>query len=694
MKLKLLIIFALAATVAVIAAVLPQDNKDKEGLTMQILLAILERMHFDPADIDDELSTQVYTNYLKSLDNSKRFLLAGDVAQLQAHETLIDDEIQSGSMAFFDLSHSLMDQSIDRANRIYKSIKKEDIEINTNSKIELEGDKLAYAQNEEELRERWQKLLTYNVVTRLESYIENNEEKEEKQSFEEMKDKALKNAFDMYDDWFDRLEDIRRSDRFELFVNEVMHTFDPHTSYFSPKAKEDFDLRMGGRLEGIGARLSAKDDYTEVVSIVPGGPAYKADNLEVEDLITAVRQEDEELAVDVIGMRLDDVVQLIRGPKGSKVFLTIKRKNGKTEEIVIERDEVIVDESFARSVMIDLDEIKNVGYISLPVFYSTFDGGNSCAQDVAEEIVKLKADGAQGIILDLRYNGGGSLQDVIQMSGLFFEQGPVVQVKARQGRAQVYSDTDPSVLYDGPLIVMVNGISASASEILAGALQDYGRAVIIGSQSTFGKGSVQGFFNLDDVYNRSSEHKPLGEVKVTTQLFYKVDGASNQLKGIIPDIQLPDVYDKIDIGEKEYDSALAWSKIESADYGQNVYQLPNLAQLRDKSKNRVEQSPAFDLIKQNADYIKSVEDETLVPIGLKAYGSYKDERERLAEAYEDIMKDDIEGLVIRNLPQDMIYIEEDSSRIARNKVWLEGLHKDIYLEEAVSIMNDMISSPK
>lgn len=694
MKLKLIIILALAATAAVIAAVLPNNDKDKESLTLQVLMAVLERMHFQPTEMNDETSEKIYTEYLKGMDTSKRFLLQSDVDQLEPYRKQLDNEILASTFEFFDKSNGLMENAITRTKAIYESLKNEEIEISKEEDIELDGKKLDYATDEEGIKDRWRKLLKYNVVTRLDSYLSTEADKkegEERKTQEELKAKAQKNTFEMYDDFFDRLEDIRRSDRFEVYVNEITHAYDPHTTYFSPKSKEDFDLKMGGRLEGIGARLSAQDDYTEVVSIVPGGPAYKAKNLAVEDLITAVRQEDEEEATDVIGMRLDDVVQLIRGPKGTKVFLTLKKKNGTIEEIVIERDEVIVDESFARSVMVDLDGIEDIGYISLPVFYSTFDGGNSCAQDVAEELTKLKANGAKGVILDLRYNGGGSLQDVIDMSGLFIENGPIVQVKARNGQAQVYEDRNASVLYDGPLVVLVNGISASASEILAGALQDYDRAIIVGSKSTFGKGSVQGFFDLDEVYSRASDLKPLGQVKVTTQLFYKVDGGSNQLKGIIPDINLPDIYDDIDIGEKEYETALAWSKISEVPHSQNVYNIPNMDQLRTQSANRVATNEAFKLIAENAKYLKEVEDETSVPLDLSSYQAYKEEREKLANQYDDVMADDISGLVIANLPQDISYIEADSSRIARNKVWIEGLHKDVYLEEAARIINDMVS---
>jgi len=531
-------------------------------------------------------------------------------------------------------------------------------------------------------------------MTRYETYLsdrdKSDDEEEQAKTDEELLAKAKKNAKEMFDDWFGRLDDIRRSDRYEAYLNTVTHTYDPHTDYYSPKAKEDFDLRMGGRLEGIGARLFVKDDLTEVSTIIVGGPAWKAKQLEVEDKILKVRQDDEEEPVDLTGMRIDDVVQLIRGKKGTNVHLTIRKKSGKTEVIKIERDEVIVDESFARSAIVDFEDVKNIGFISLPVFYSTFDGKNSCADDVKEEIEKLNAQNVNGIILDLRWNGGGSLQDVIEMTGLFIEEGPIVQVKAAEGRANVYRDKDKSVSYSGPLIVMTNMISASASEILAGALQDYERAVIVGSNSTFGKGTVQGFFDLDRVYNGAADLKPLGEVKMTTQKFYRINGGSNQLTGIIPDIILPDNFSYVDVGEKEYENALGWSKIDPIRHNQDVYKIPDLENLKLQSAARIANSKVFNLIDDNARYIKEVEDETKVPLSLSAYKEYLSVREKRAEKYDDIMKDPIEGMAIKNLAVDISSIEQDSSKIARNQDWLDGLHKDVYLKETVLIMRDMI----
>ena len=378
MKIKLFITLALAASVAVIAAVFPKANKDKESLTLQVLMAVLERLHFAPQKIDDSLSQEIYKEYLDGMDNNKRFLLSSEVEQLAIYKNSIDEQIDATTFEFFNLTNTLMESGIKRAQRVYQSIIDQEISITSSKTLELDGEKTQFVSTEAELAERWTDYITYHVVTRYESYLSDRNKSDDpidkEKTDEELLAKATKNSKEMFDDWFKRLDDIRRSDRYEAYLNVLTHTYDPHTDYYSPKAKEDFDLKMGGRLEGIGARLFVKDDLTEVSTVIVGGPAWKGKELAVEDKILQVRQDDEEEPTDLTGMRIDDVVQLIRGKKGTNVHLTIRKKSGKTLVITIERDEVIVDESFARSVVVDFEDVNNIGFISLPVFYSTFDG--------------------------------------------------------------------------------------------------------------------------------------------------------------------------------------------------------------------------------------------------------------------------------------------------------------------------------
>ena len=504
MKNTLLFTLILAVAASLICAVNYKKSNltEKEKVILNTLLQVMQYMHFNPQELDDEFSKKSFDFYLDDLDGMKLFFTQQEVRQLKQYELEIDDQAKENNLEFFDLSNQLAEKAIERSHQFYKELIAQPFDLEKIEDFETDSDKRTYAADEAALKEHWRKTLKYQIVSKVDSKLEDqekNKDLKEKKSLDEIIKKSQKETKQLFDDWFDRMDELRRSDRFESYLNTMTHSFDPHSAYFSPKEKEDFDLRMSGKLEGIGARLGSKDDYAEVASIVPGGPAWKGKELEVGDLITKVTQKGED-PVDILGMRLDDAVSLIRGKKGTVVILTVKKKDGTIKDIEIERDEVIIDVAYARSVILDLSEqVSDIGYIKLPMFYSSFDGGKSCAEDIAKEITKLKAQKVNGIILDLRYNSGGSLQDVVQMSGLFIEKGPIVQIKSRGRKPLILEDEDADVTYDGPLIIMVNTFSASASEILAAAMQDYKRAVIVGSNSTFGKGTVQGFYDLDRV---------------------------------------------------------------------------------------------------------------------------------------------------------------------------------------------------
>lgn len=695
MKSRNTFFIALLPALIFISAVCSQvDMAEKETVIFDALLTIINQGHYHPKKMNDEFSEKAFHYYLDNIDGAKRFFIQSEIDQLKVYQDKIDDEANDRSLKFFNLSVDLLEKAIARSQKVYEEVVAQPIEIEQAETLEMDGEKRAFSADEAALKEYWRKSLKYQIVRDVQRKLDDQEKEEDKSKHktkEEIIRKAQEETQETFDDYFKRMSELRRSDRLETYLNTFPALFDPHSGYYSPKEKQDFDMKMGGRLEGIGARLQREDDYAKVVSIVPGGPAWKGKELEVDDLITKVRQEGEEEAVDITGMRLDDAVQMIRGKKGTVVILTIKKKDGSIVDISIERDEVILDEAFARSVILDVnDSAQNIGYIKLPKFYSTFDGGNSCATDIKKELEKLKAQKVNGIILDLRYNGGGSLQDVVDMSGLFIEKGPIVQAKAREREPYIYSDRDPSVTYNGPLIVMVNTISASASEILAAALQDYKRAVIVGSNSTFGKGTVQRFFDLDRMLPGNSEFKPLGQVKLTMQKFYRIDGTTNQLKGVIPDIILPDRFSYIEMGEKEYDNALAATEISPLKYGQNVYQVPNTGVLKEKSSSRVKANPTFNLIEKNAARLKKNQDKTEYSINLEDFDAYMDARNKEAKKYNDIMDKPLENLTIHDLEIDKAYIQADSSRIARHEDWLKSIQKDVYIEETMHIMQDMM----
>ncbi len=706
MKLKGPIFFSLAIISFLAVLYFPSKiNSDKESVLIHTLLEGLNQLHYAPVEINDNFSNRVYDLYLERLDGGKRFLTEEDLVQMKSYKSKIDDESKEGTYEFFNLSVKLYEAGIKKAQGYYREILKTPFKFDANENIELKGEEKSFVANDEELKKEWHRTLKYDVMTRVADKLKEQEEAKEKKAkgekvdedfeiktFETLEKEARESVLENFDDWFDRMNRQDRSDRLSSYLNAITNVFDPHTSYYEPKDKEDFDINMSGTLEGIGARLIRDKDYTKITEIIPGGPAWKGKDLQANDLIMKVRQENEEEPVDITGMEVKDVVKFIRGKKGTKVILTVKRVDGEIDDIEIVRDLVIIDESFAKSVILNQPGVAdNIGYIKLPRFYADFNRreGRSCATDVAKELKKLKEQNVNGVILDLRNNGGGSLKDVVTMSGLFIEQGPIVQVKARDRKPEVLADEDPTVQYDGPLIVMVNNFSASASEILAAALQDYNRAVIVGSKSTFGKGTVQRFFDLDRAIRGNSDVKPLGEVKLTIQKFYRVNGGSTQLNGVTPDIFLPDNYTYITTGEQEHDYAMEWTEINPVNFKQKAYTVKDMKSLVSKSKKRVAANPTFTKIYDNARRLKEQREDTNVSLNMDTYRAEEKQLDEEAKKYKDLFTK-IDDLKIANLEVDMKGITMDSSKIARNDVWIESMEKDVYIEESLHIMKDMI----
>ncbi len=705
--------FLSAAAVALLAFFAfypPVNNEEKEAVLIQTIINSLNTLHFQPVQIDDEFSAKVYDIYMDRLDGGRRWLTQKDVNQLEKFQLELDNQANNGAYEFFDTSLKLLNESLTKTQGYYQSALKKDFNFDTAGSIELDGEKRGWAKNDKELEAYWADWSKYETLNRYTDLIEKREKateykadevEEGKEMSEEdlayksksdadLMTEAKEESLKYFDKWYDRLGKMKRHDHLSTYLNAITAVYDPHTSYYEPIDKENFDIRMSGKLEGIGARLQSDDEYTKITSIVVGGPAWKQGELKENDLITAVAQEGED-AVDINGMTINEVVQLIRGKKGTKVILTVKKVNGSSQKIIIERDVVITSEGFAKSLIMKTDEGEQVGYIRLPSFYADFQdrNGRRSAKDVATEVEKLKAQNVEGIVIDLRNNGGGSLRDVVKMSGLFVEDGPMVQVKSRDKKPEVLEDTDSSVLWDGHLIIMVNNFSASASEILAAALQDYERAVIVGSP-TFGKGTVQRFFDLDRAISGNSEVKPLGQVKLTTQKFYRVNGGSTQLKGVTPDIILPDNYKYIETGEKETEYPLKWTEIAAVQTEQHVYDVSrNLAKLQAQSAARVKDNAVFSKIDENAKRLKTQRDDTDYPLGLEAYNAEEEAMELIAESFKDMFETEV-NMSVENLKVDLAAFEADESKAARNDDFLKNIKKDIYLEEVLNIMDDMV----
>ena len=709
------ILVALASVIAFIAFISPFNFQEREAMILTGVMKFMDQVHYNPKMINDELSVVIFDKYIEALDSRKRFLTQEEVDELAQFRDKIDDQIKIKTFEMFEMSNELIEKGIQRGQRIYASIDVSALDLTSNDKVNLDYENRERPKNEKALKKYWEQLITYDIISKVESKIDKQVQKlqammlvppavdtaavnSEKEPYVEKRRneliaEAIEDHTKNYKKWFKRLNKQRRSDRFEQYLNAVTHQSDPHTTYFNPKKRDDFNINMGGKLEGIGARLQADDDFIKIVSIVPGGPIWKTKKAEADDLIIAIQQEGEDEVLNLYGMRLDDVVSKIRGKKGTVITLTIRKKDGSEILLAIERDEVITEETLAKSLIIDkVGSIENIGYIKLPKFYSSFEkkGGNSCAKDVASEIEKLKTVNVNGIILDLRNNTGGSLNDVVEMSGLFIKEGPIVQVKPRTRDAYVHRDKNPDVLYDGPLMILVNKYSASASEIIAAAMQDYKRAVIVGSTSTYGKGTVQRFYDLDRAFKGAEDYKPLGSLKMTTQKFFRVNGGSTQLIGVTPDIVLPDNYQYMDVGEKEYDHAMKWTEIDPVEYSQDVALLDHIDEVAATSKKRVDKNDKFTKVLANAERIKKYRDNSTYSLNIDQFIKEMDQREEDSEQYKDLYDTDIASLKISNLKVDMDNINFDESKQARNQDWLDGMKKDFYLEEALSIMKDMI----
>lgn len=700
-----IILFAFLAT-----KMIPDvDPAEKEKIVLDAVMKYIDQLHFSPTELNDETSEVIFSDYLTNLDASKRFLIQEDIDKLLAYNKQIDDDISERKFDFFNASVEVVNNARQRAEQIFKEVNKEKLNHNDSEILEIDGEKRTWSKDEKELKEYWRQLMEYDVLNRytrnkrnqfddgkeIPEYSEKEGEDvklktEEVKSDSELLTEAKEKSAEQYERWFNNLNKQRRVDLFSTYVNSILGVFDPHTGYFMPKDKEDFNLRMSGTLEGIGARLSTDKDYTKVVSIVPGGPAWKQGELQANDLILKVAQEGEE-PIDVTGWNINDVVSKIRGKKGTKVILTVKSINGDFHDVEIVRDVVIFEETYAKSAVIhDSLSQNDIGYIDLPSFYAKFGtkDGKSSAKDINAELIKLRDEDVDGVIFDLRNNGGGSLQDVVDIAGMFIERGPVVQVKARDRSPQVLNDKDPETVYDGPLVVLVNEFSASASEILAAALQDYERAIIIGTP-TFGKGTVQRFYNLDRSLRENKDIKPLGEVKITIQNFYRINGGSTQLRGVTPDIILPDNYQHFEMGERDYDHVLDWTEIDPLEYSQNIYKVTNLKYVLDKSSDRVDNHPVFNLIRKNARRLKDNADQSAINLEILSFEEELNKKEEEGKPYKDFFTP-LTTFSVSNLNADINHIQSDTSRIARNEAFFENVQKDIYLEEALAIMNDMI----
>ena len=676
------------------------NDPDKDKLLIDLITFVLGKGHYSPKDMDDDFSKNIYKNFIEGIDPLKRYFLASDIEEFSQYENEIDDQIKVKDVTFYNLVYTRLSERIIEVEKMYPKVLEEPFDYTLDESIMVDYEEIPYAKNKKELKDRWRKQLKFTTISNYYDLIDENgtalekgdsedekEEIKEPKSLAELEAEARESSKKSLDEYFDFINELESKDYFAIFLNVMVEQFDPHTNYFAPTDRDRFELQMSGKLEGIGARLQKKNDYIKIVDVISGGPTWRGEHLEVGDLIMKVRQEDEEESVSVVGMRLDDAVKLIKGPKGTKVILTVKRVDGAIEEETITRDVVELEETYAKSTLIKKDG-KNFGLINLPQFY--FDMENykerNAASDVRKEIIRLKKEGMEGLVIDLRSNGGGSLRTAVDMAGLFIKDGPIVQVASSGSKKEVLKDTDDEIVWDGPLVILVNELSASASEILAAAMQDYKRAIVIGSKQTYGKGTVQNLLDLNQ-WLRKNDMGDMGSLKLTTQKFYRVNGGSTQLEGVKSDVVMPDRYRYIDIGERDYDNPLPYDKIEAADYDVwNGY--IDYEETIKNSNDRMEKSEQLRLIDENAMWIKTRRDEKSVTLNYNDYKSDLESRIEETKKFDAIDEYD-NKLSYESLPYEVKLMKQDTTLTEKRKRWHKSLSKDIYVEEAVNVLQDL-----
>jgi len=689
------------------------EDPDKDKLLIQLITYVLDQGHFNPQEVNDDFSQEVFNDYLEQLDPFKRYFYASDIKEFEAYKTDLDDQIKAYDVSFFNITHERLLQRIEESKAIYKEVLSKPFDFSVAEEFSTKYDELPYVNSKKEMKERWKQQLKFSTIANYDDLIAQQEgnfkpsndidnlnevdyeglkndkgkKAKVKKSISELEKDARDTTLKSLDELYDFIEDRQRKDWFAVYINAIVEEFDPHTFYFAPEDKDRFDVAMSGNFEGIGARLQKKMDNITVNEIISGGPAWRQNELEVGDQILKVQQEDEDEGISVVGMRLDDAIKFIKGPKGTDVTLTLKKVDGTIEDITITRDIVELEETYAKSSTVIKDD-KKFGVINLPKFYVDFTDYNkrNAASDIKLEIERLKEEGVEGLVLDLRNNGGGSLQTVVDMGGLFIKEGPIIQVKTAGEPKEVLNDKDRSIVWDGPLVILVNELSASASEILAAAMQDYKRAIVIGSKQTYGKGTVQNVLDLNRMV-RNNSNGDMGALKFTTQKFYRINGGSTQLEGVKSDVVVPDRYSYINIGEKDQENPLEWDKIAAVDYDlwDSYFDYDTTIS---KSKARMANNEQLKLIDANAQWVKKIRDREIYSLNYDEYKSALEENEKEAKRFEKI-SDYQTDLTFKSLPYEVKLMDQDSVLKQKRERWHESLSKDVYMEEALNVLNDL-----
>tara|TARA_E500000178_G_scaffold355562_1_gene428655 strand:- start:34 stop:2130 length:2097 start_codon:yes stop_codon:yes gene_type:complete len=657
------------------------SDPNKDRLLIEIIKYVVEKGHYNKIQIDDNLSEKIYLSFIDKLDKQKRFFLKSDLKNFEKYKYRLDDQIKNYDLTFFNLVYETLKLRSNEVQSYYKEILAKPFDFKYKEELNLDFENKDFSKNKSEIKQRWRKQLKFSTLDisllKLGDSISTINDRIYNESLAIVK----KNT----EDFFEFYNDMDRDDWFSSYINSFLNQLDPHTFYFQPDDKERFDVNISGKFNGIGARLTKTEGSIKIVEIIIGGPIWKDNLLNVGDVILKVAQENSE-PVDVVGMKLDDAIKLIKGPAKSFVTLTVKKIDGSIKDVSIMRDLVELEEIYAKSTLINKENI-NYGYISLPKFYVDFSDykNRNSSEDVKNHIIKLKNNGMKGLILDLRNNGGGSLQTVVDMTGLFIEKGPVVQVKSIGNRKKILYDRNPEIIWDGPLVILINEMSASASEILAAALQDYKRAVIIGSKKSFGKGTVQNIIDLNKFISNSDFD--MGAIKITTDKFYRINGESVQLEGVKSDVVIPDSYMHIFNGEKDENNPLKWDKIDAAFYNPwNGFK--NFSFIKNNAQSRINSNNYLKLISKRADWIKEQSENKLIPLNFSVYKDYVENNKKRNKLFESISEYS-NNLNFKLLKSEKDFIMSNKDLLSNRNRWHKNLKKDIFISEGVNVLEQI-----
>lgn len=691
------------SSIAILAAMLAFCSSKRVGLGEPLVLIMYNTLsdnHYDPAKLDDSFSMKIFNNTIDKLDNDKRFFTQKDINKLKKYATSIDDQIKAGRTDFFDEAWKMLMNNLTVIEKNYAQQLAKPYNYKIDENITVEETPENYAKDESALKEDWRKWLKFQSLDKVYRKLEAQKNRDSLPDSLKVASKIL--PYDTIekktrletklfcDNWFKRWRKMNRKEQLRFYMNCISEVYDPHTEFFPPEDKANFDISMTGKLEGIGATLSEREGQIKVERIVPGSASYKQGDLKAGDIIIKVAQGNAE-PVDVVEMPLDNAIKLVRGKKGTEVRLTVKRPDGSIKIIPIIRDVVVIEESFARSAIVDF-EGKKYGIINLPSFYADFSAkgrGRHSSEDVSIEVNKLKESGVDGIILDLRNNGGGSLSDAVDMGGLFIKKGPIVQVRNGNGVVNAYQDKNSDIEYDGPLVIMTNTWSASASEILAAALQDYNRAVIIGTKSTFGKGTVQTFIPLEG-HDNSNFKEGYGQMKITIQKFYRINGGTTQLRGVIPDVIVPDLYDEVPLGEKEMSYHMQYDNIEPSNYEKySGGGMDKKNEVIENAKARLAASDYFKNIQHRSLEIGKNRKKVTYSLNLEKFTAQMKTKKAEDAKYNNDKYVPV-ATNISALQVDLDQVKGDATREAQRKEWIKSYMKDAIFDQAVLTLKDLV----